>query len=84
MNLINDLLLRTGILARFSQSERIQWFQGLRAVDILISLVIPLFIFVILAFCLKHRYNVKKQKDQITLNNFVRYEMNGAADWELD
>lgn len=72
MNLINDLLLRTGALVKITQQgqEKIMWFQGIKLSQLLVSIIIPILIFVIVAFSLKNRYDKKKQKEQITLSNF--------------
>ena len=72
MNLINDLLLKTGVLVKITQQgqEKIQWFTGINFSTIFVSFIIPLFIAVIIAFSMKNRYNKKIQKEQITLSNF--------------
>ncbi len=80
MNLINNLLLRTGVLVKITQQgqEKIQWFRGIKLSEIFISIIIPLLIAVIVAFSMKNRYDKKKQKEQITLSNF--YDTNIDTD----
>ena len=80
MNLINNLLLRTGVLVKITQQgqEKIQWFSGIKLSEIFISIIIPLLIAVIVAFSMKNRYDKKKQKEQITLSNF--YDTNIDTD----
>lgn len=72
VNLINDMLLRTGLLRKISQegAERIVWFQGVTFMDIVASVLMPFMLFLSIAIYLKIRYNRKKARDSITLSNF--------------
>lgn len=69
MNLVNDLLIKSGILARIAQPEhKIAWFAGVKAIDLIVSFMLPLIIVIIVAFMLKKRYISKKTKTELTLN----------------
>ncbi len=78
MNLINDILLRTGALLQ--KSKETPWFQGVSAGDIIVSIILPILITIAIAFNLKKRYLNKKFKDQITLNNFANANTMGSID----
>ena len=80
MNLINNMLLRTGILENIAQSggQEIQLFKGVQFAHILLSFILPLFILISIAFTLKARYKNKKQKDLLTLPNFYNNNIYGS------
>lgn len=76
MNLINDILLKTGALSQISGQgqAKIQWFKGIRFIDMLVSFILPLLFLLAIAFVLKARYNRKKLRDQVTLNKFYPHD----------
>jgi hypothetical protein len=74
MNLINDILLKTGVITSFAQSggDGIPWFKNITIFDILATYLLPLIFFLGLAVYLKLRYNKRKQREDITLRAFLR------------
>lgn len=68
-SLINDTILGAGAL-HIPDPPKIEWFKGVRFIDILVSLIIPLTVTVILAFVIKLRYNRKVARDQLALIDF--------------
>jgi heme/copper-type cytochrome/quinol oxidase subunit 2 len=72
-NLINDILLKTGIITSMSIDTEvpIQWFKGIYFSDIIVTYIIPLVLLLSVAVYLKLRYNKRKQREQISLSNFM-------------
>lgn len=75
MALINEILLKTGIITELSQSGgkiEIQWFKGITFLDIVATYILPFLFLLGLSIYLKLRYNKRKLREEITLSNFLR------------
>lgn len=75
MNLINDILIQTGVIARVSQDGNgeyaIQWFKDITIWDIIATYVLPLIFFLAFAVYLKLRYEKRKAREAITLSPYL-------------
>lgn len=67
--LINDMILGAGAL-HIPDPPKIEWFKHVRFIDVMISLIIPLFVLIAIAFVVKLRYNRKVARDQLALVDF--------------
>lgn len=76
MNLINDILIRAGIITEISNgaTPQIVWFKNITFMDFAFTYIIPLCFFLALAFYLKSRYNKKRERDEITLRPFLNLD----------
>lgn len=76
MNLINDILIRAGIITEISQggTKTIEWFKDITIMDFIFTYILPLCFFIALASYLKIRYNKKRNRDEITLRPFLNLE----------
>jgi len=70
MRLINDILLRTGILQQISAPDTGN-IKGIRWTDLIFSLLLPTLVAIAIAFGLKKRYMRKKERDSLTLRNWT-------------
>lgn len=75
MNLINDILIQTGVITRIAQAgtgePAIQWFKGITIWDIIGTYIFPLIFFLGFAVYLKLRYEKRKAREEITLSPFM-------------
>jgi hypothetical protein len=73
MTLINDIILKAGLIERIGNSDRpveLEVFKGISYYKLFFTFILPLICFIFLAFILKRKYETKKRKDEITLNGF--------------
>jgi hypothetical protein len=73
MSLINDMLLRAGIIDELSRSE-VMWFHGIRTIDVVFTYILPLLFMLSIAIYLKIRYNKRKLRDELTLRPFLKLD----------
>ena len=75
MNLINDVLIRAGIIAEIAKEPpTIQWFKGITFGTLMTIYIIPVVFFLSIAIVLKARYNRRRLRDEITLRPFLNLE----------
>lgn len=76
MNLINDILIKAGIITEISKGgvTTIEWFKDITVMDFVTTYILPLLFFLALAFYLKFRYNKKRERDEITLRSFLHLD----------
>lgn len=75
MNLINDILIRAGIITDISNSgQTVEWFKGITFTDFMFTYILPLAFFLAMAMYLKMRYNKKRERDEITLRPFLNLD----------
>lgn len=67
VSLLNDVILKTGLIERISSEQGIQWFKDIKFINIVINLLLPLLIVITVAFFLKRRYDIKKHREEITV-----------------
>ena len=72
-NLVNDVLITGGVIQNISNSsvKAIRWFENITLLDIIVTYILPLMFFLAFAIYLKSRYIKKKQRDEITLREFM-------------
>ena len=72
-NLVNDVLIKGGVIQNISNSsvKAIRWFENITLLDIIVTYILPLMFFLAFAIYLKSRYIKKKQRDEITLREFM-------------
>ena len=77
MRLINDILLRTGVLRQISAPDANVGpsLANIRWADLICSLILPLLFLIAISFGLKKRYLRKKERDSLTLRTFTREYM---------
>ena len=73
MSLVNDVLIKGGIIHDISQSAGtpIKWFENITVADIVVTYIFPFLFFLAFAIYLKSRYIKKKRRDEITLREFL-------------
>lgn len=73
MNLINDILIKAGVITEISKGGIVhtEWFKDITFATFISTYIIPLLFFIAFAFFLKSRYNKKRQRDEITLRPFL-------------
>ena len=81
MNLINDILIRAGVITEISQSsiKITEWFKDITLMDFIFTYILPLVFFLALACYLKIRYNKKRVRDEITLRPFLSLDLPMAS-----
>lgn len=81
MNLINDILIKAGIITEISNGgvNTIEWFKDITFMDFASTYILPLLFFLALAFYLKSRYTKKRERDEITLRPFLNLDPPLAA-----
>jgi hypothetical protein len=80
MNLINDILIRAGVITELSKGNaKTEWFKGITFTDFSFTHIFPLLFFLAIAFYLKSRYNKKRERDEITLRPFLNLDPPMAA-----
>lgn len=74
MNLINDILIRAGVITDISNGgiQTVIWFKDITFTNLVFMYVLPLAFFLGLALYLKIRYNKKRERDEITLRPFLK------------
>ena len=75
-NLVNDVLIKGGVIQNISNSsiKPIKWFENITLLDIAVTYILPLIFFLAFAIYLKTRYIKKKQRDEITLRQFMNQQ----------
>jgi hypothetical protein len=73
MNLINDILIRAGVITEISKGgiQTIEWFKNITLMDFMFTYILPLLFFLGFALYLKMRYVKKQERDEITLRPFL-------------
>lgn len=81
MNLINDILIRTGVITEISKGgiTTTEWFKDITFADFVFTYILPFIFFLALACYLKIRYNKKRVRDEITLRPFLNLAPHMAA-----
>jgi len=76
MNLINDILIRAGVITDISKGgmQQVEWFKDITFIDFVFTYVLPLAFFLALAMYLKMRYTKKRERDEITLRPFLNLQ----------
>ncbi len=75
MSLINDVLIRTGIITEMSREPpTIQWFKGITFEGFMATYILPVVFLLSIAIFLKARYNRRRLRDEITLRPFLNLE----------
>jgi hypothetical protein len=72
-NLLNDVLLKNGIIEHIGADRPPVLFAGLTFTRLFFIVIIPVIILIFIAFILKRKYDAKKAKDDITLNGFYKH-----------
>lgn len=74
MNLINDILIRAGVITEISKGGVVgtEWFKDITITSIIFTYILPLVFFLALSCYLKIRYNKKRARDEITLRPFLK------------
>lgn len=77
MNLINDILIRTGVITEISKGgvQTVEWFKDVTFMSFLTTYILPFAFFLALAIYLKMRYNKRRERDEITLRPFLDLEL---------
>jgi heme/copper-type cytochrome/quinol oxidase subunit 2 len=73
MNLINDILIRAGVITEISKGDTrvVEWFKDITTTTVVFSFIMPLVFFLAFSCYLKMRYNKKRERDEITLRPFM-------------
>lgn len=79
-SLINDVILRTGIIEKLAGEQGVKWFSGISTLDMIFTIILPLVISVIVAFTLKQRYDRWRTK-QRHASRYEEYEYD-ESDYE--
>lgn len=76
MNLINDMLIKAGVITEISKGGIVhtEWFKDITVTGFVCTYIIPLLFFIAFSFFLKSRYNKKRQRDEITLRPFLNLD----------
>ena len=67
--LINDILIKSGVLQNIINSQSQGWFDNVNVKDLFIIVIIPLFIAIFAAFMLKARYEERQRRRKYLYRN---------------
>jgi hypothetical protein len=68
--LLNDVILKTGLIEHIGSERPVELFSGLTFVRSFFIIILPICAFIAVSFILKKRYEAKRAKDDIILNGF--------------
>lgn len=61
-SLVNDMILRTGIIQTIAGDKGVQWFKGITTAEVIGTILFPILVCICVAFMLKKRYDNYRRK----------------------